>query len=311
MRKFLAATVAAVAFALAFVAAPAPEATAQAIPMANVAPYKLTPVSSSVVAADTSPAIVVKYFKGANTTASTSATTVAVESDGNLTFVVNGAAYTGFECPVSGAYGGVIDVSDSACDTLGEVVDVINSTPANFATGYFRAAIVAGLRTDSSNDSLLADAADTEVTRPEGEILYWDSSTLDDDEVMFWNSADGWKFVGTEKGMPANPRANQYSYIYAADLDITNGGTVGDFNCYAVKENYGFGANDSVGNGSEVVRTIIGPLPAASTATSGTVTVLAQGFYAKEEKVFCRVDSSGADTTVWAGYITGYVFPIQ
>lgn len=311
MRKLLTAAVAAAAFALAFVAAPAPKAEAQSpIPVATIAPLKLTPVSSSVVAADVSPMLVIKYFKGANTTASTSSTTVAAASNNTYTFVVNGAAYTGFECPVSGAYGGVIDATNGACNTLGEVVDVINSTPTNFATGYFRAAIVAGFRSDSSA-AVLDQTASSNVSRPEGITLYWDSSVLDDDEVMFWDASKGFKYFGTEKGLAPNPRANEFSFIYAADLDVTNGGTVGDFNCYAVKENYGFGANDSVGFGSETVRTIIGPLPAATGATSGTITVLPYGFYAKEEKVFCRVDSSGADTSVWAGYISGYTFPIQ
>lgn len=310
MRKLIAAAVAAAAFAFAFVAAPAPRAEAQAIPQVQIAPLRLQPVSSAVVAADVSPMLVIKYFKGANTTASTSATTVAAATNNTYTFVVNGAAYAGFECPVSGALGGIIDATNAACNTLGEVVDVINSTSPNFATGYFRAAIVAGLRTDSSA-AVLDQTATSNVSRPEGVTLFWDSSVLDDDEVMFWDSSKGFRFFGTEKGLPSNPRANEYSFVYAADLDITNGGTVGDFNCYAVKENYGFATGDSVGAGSETVRTIIGPLPAATTATSGTITVLPYGFYAKEEKVFCRVDSSGADTSVWAGYISGYTFPIQ
>ena len=80
--------------------------------------------------------------------------TVTVAANGDITLSTGGvgasAVDTTLECPVSGALGGVIDVSDAACDTLGEVVDVMNASP------NWRAVILDGLRTDSSNDTLLA-----------------------------------------------------------------------------------------------------------------------------------------------------------
>lgn len=316
MRKTLVAFAALAAFALAFVAAPAPEATAQ-VPGAAFAPKKLVPVSAVRTAGDTAPALVIKYYPGANTTASTSATTVAVEADGNLTFVVNGVAYAGFELPVSGALGGVIDVSDAEANTLGEIVDAINSTPVTFSQGYFRAAIAAGLRSDdvSAATTLLADAADTEVTRPEGEIVYWDSDGLDDEEIMFWDANAGALNFLNNKGVPANPQANQYSFVQYVGEKLTNAGTLSDFIVYAVKQNYktggGCNAAGNCGAGSESVRIVYQEAAGATTVLADSSAEFPYGFFAKDEKVFARVTASGADTSVWLLTISGFTFPVE
>lgn len=276
----------------------------------------IQPVSHVRTAADTAPQMVIKYFPGANTTASTSATTVAVESDGNLTFVVNGVAYAGFECPFSGALGGVLDVSDAECNTAGEIVDIINSTPKTFSQGYFRAALAASLRSDvMSTQAVLADAADTEVTRPEGEIVYWDSSALDDEEVIMWDMNIGAKNAMSEKGLPANPNANEITFVQYFGEKLTNAGTLSAATCYAVKENYvqGRGCNSAsdCGQGSEDVRTIYTEAAGATTVLATSLAEFPYGFYAKDEKVFCRVTASGADTSAWELVISGFTFPYQ
>ncbi len=149
-------------------------------PVSPVLYQSVTPVSRARAAADIEPALVIKYFPPKGQSAFTGTTTVATAAT-SLAFVVNGAAYSGFEAPVSGALGGVIDMTDASANTLGEVVDVINSTPTTFSTGYFRAAIVAGLRSDvTSTLAFVADAADTDVTTPGGEVIYWDTSVLVD-----------------------------------------------------------------------------------------------------------------------------------
>lgn len=115
------------------------------------------------IADDTSVALLIKG------TAPGSDMTVTVAADGNLTFQLDSAAYTGFECPVSGALGGIIDVSDTACDTMGEVVDIINAD----TNDYIKAVILDGLRTDSSNDTMLAASA---ADIGDGETIYWDTN---------------------------------------------------------------------------------------------------------------------------------------
>ena len=115
-------------------------------------------VNPAVTADDSAIALLVKY-KGSGTSNSG---LVAVAAGGDLTFTqgvaASEAATTEFECPVSGALGGVIDVSDAACNTLGEVADIINASTS------WRAVIVDGLRADSSNDTLVTISATSAAT---------------------------------------------------------------------------------------------------------------------------------------------------
>jgi hypothetical protein len=307
MRKIFAVLALAVVPALAFAEGPPSSRGLQTVP--------IQPVSMVRTAGDTSPAIVIKYFPGANTTAFTGATTVAVEADGNLTFVVNGAAYTGFECPVAGALGGVLDVSDAGCDTAGEVVDIINSTPKSFATGYFRAALGAALRADdiSAATTLLADVADTEVTRPVGELVYFDSDGLDDEEVIMWDMNIGAENAISSKGLAPNPNADKVTFVQYLGSKFTNAGTLSSLTCYAVKENYGQGGScnstTDCGQGSESVRTIYTEAHGATTVLTTSLAEFPYGFYAVDEKVFCRAALSAADTSVWEMVISGFQYP--
>lgn len=281
-----------------------------------VTPIKAQPVSANVNALDASVAMVIKYFPpvGGSSTAITPTVAVAATS---LTFTVGGAAYAGFEAPVSGALGGVIDMTDAAADTLGEVVDIINSTPVTFTTGYFRAAIGAGLRSDvMSTLAILADAADTEVGRKDlGEVLYWDSSALDDDNVLFADVNKGASALIGPRNVPQNGAfADSNAVVQYGRANVTNAGTVGDYTVYAVKEFYGSGRGcnsaSDCGQGSEEVR-VIAVLPAASATEIVTSTAFRDGMLASGEKVFARVDSSGADTSVISMQLSGFVYPKQ
>ncbi len=99
--------------------------------------------------------------------------TVTVDAaSGDLTLstgpVGGSAVDTTLECPVSAPLGGVIDVSNAACDTLGEVVDIINGS-ANW-----RAVILDGVRSDSSNNTLIT-LAETAANGVDGLGLLADS----------------------------------------------------------------------------------------------------------------------------------------
>lgn len=135
-------------------------------------PSPITNVSQFVTADDAGVAILVKYFPGVSTNTSA---TMQVANGGAITFQVAGAAYTGMECPVSGALGGIIDTTNASCNTLGEVVDAINSTAESFSTGFFRAVIVDGFRSDDSSTGILTAGA-TQVTTSTGLPVYWDTS---------------------------------------------------------------------------------------------------------------------------------------
>lgn len=273
-----------------------------------------TPISASLTAADTDVAMVIKYFPGPNQAALTP--TVAVEADGNLTFTVAAVAYAGFECPVSGALGGVLDVSDAECNTAGEVVEMINSTPVNFATGYFRAALVGTLASDIlSTQAWLADAADTDVGRPDlGEIIYWDSSALDDNTATFFDVNLGASaFIGT-KNIAPNPQVDTDALIAWVRATSVNAGTVGDVTVYAVKSNYvnGRGCNAAAdcGQYSETVRTVVVEAH-ATTEDDNLSAEFPDGFFVKGERVLVRIDASGADTSAIGIQITGYTWPSE
>lgn len=85
------------------------------------------PIPIARIADDTDVKLLIKYV-GSNA----SGGTVTVETDGNITLktgaVGSSTADATLECPVSGALGGIIDVSNAACNTLGEVVNIINAS---------------------------------------------------------------------------------------------------------------------------------------------------------------------------------------
>ncbi len=128
------------------------------------------PVAAVVSADDTDSAILIRYIgTGANNSG-----TVDVEADTDIVFLQGAqgaeAASTELECPVSGALGGIIDVDDAACDTVGEVVDIINDSTS------WRAVAVDALRSDVVNDRILDESA-TRATTPNGYAIKWDTST--------------------------------------------------------------------------------------------------------------------------------------
>ena len=118
-------------------------------------------------AISTEPAIVIRYI------GLTPGGTVTVAAGGAVTLstgpVGASAVDTTVECPRAAPYAGVFDVTNAACDTLGELVDAIN-----FSANW-RAAIVNGLRLDSSNDTL-AVLAETAANGVDGLGLLYDGA---------------------------------------------------------------------------------------------------------------------------------------
>lgn len=128
------------------------------------------PVAVVSAGDDTDTVFLIRYIG----TGTSNSGLVAVAANGDLTFTqgVQGAeaASTEFECPISGALGGIIDVSDAACNTAGEVVDVINKSAS------WRAVIVDGMRSDVVDARILTAAA-TRATSTDGYAIKWDTST--------------------------------------------------------------------------------------------------------------------------------------
>ncbi len=123
---------------------------------------------SVLYADDESPAMICKYVG----TSGKGYLTVAANGDVTFESVDSSTADTTIECPVSGAAGGIFDVSDTACDTFGEFVDLVNTSSSNF-----RCFLHGALRTDSTNDTLLA-ASDQDATSPGGYAPKFDTDVF-------------------------------------------------------------------------------------------------------------------------------------
>jgi hypothetical protein len=289
-------------FALAALLAIAPAwASAQGTANFNgigIAPFQYLPVSAIDTTAATEPLFYIKYFGPGGT-----ATTTVASTGTTLTFVVNGAAYTGFECPVSGALGGIIDTSNAACDTAGEVIDIINATAPTFATGYFRAVIGAGTRASTANATMVTDAADTEVTTPTGEVIFWLQATEDDNYIGLWDYTKGFLNWTNGQRLPKNPNADTDTILLYASEKLTNAGTITDFEVHCTVENYLDGQTTS----SEVDR-IIYLEPAGATTVIGKIDEFlnAGGLTCRGGKMWLRVLASGADTSAQQLIVTGY-----
>lgn len=207
------------------------------------------PVTQFASADDGGVAILVKYYPGVS---SNTSATVAVVQGTSLTFQVAAAAYTGFECPVAGALGGIIDETNAACNTIDEIVDVINGTSESFASGFFRAVIVDALGTDSADD-LLADAG-TQVTRADGLPIYSDTSA---------NFAVG----ETRALVPSNCRTNIGCWVTPQGKILQNpfAGTRTEVRWVEGYSTYGAGTS---------ILNIYSVLPSNKTNTQETVTTL-------------------------------------
>ena len=123
------------------------------------------PVSGSIAAINTDVALLIRYI-GINAGGGE----VTVAAAGEITLSEATVATDTVECPISGVAAGIIDVTHADCNTLGEVVDSIN-----IAGSSFRAVILDGLRSDSSNNTLLA-AAIAPCDMKDGYKVYWDTN---------------------------------------------------------------------------------------------------------------------------------------
>jgi hypothetical protein len=149
---------------------PAVEVQAQTLPL----PATVDPAFGSIAADDTDVAMLIRYI---GTATSNSGTVEVTVTTSDLTFLQGAqgseAASTEFECPVSGALGGIIDVSNAACNTVGEVCDVINASTS------WRCVALDALRSDVVDARLLTKSA-TRATTTDGVQINWDTSTAFD-----------------------------------------------------------------------------------------------------------------------------------
>jgi hypothetical protein len=134
----------------------------------------ITPIGHALTADDSDTAMLIKYH------GTSAAAYVTVSAAGDLTFEVGDTSTvaTDLECDASiaatGSRNGVYDVSVAACDTLGEVCDLINSQSNSWAC-----VILDGLRSDQpgpSGTGFILAASDQATKVTGGYAVKWDTS---------------------------------------------------------------------------------------------------------------------------------------
>lgn len=208
--------------------------------------------------------------------------TVEVNAGGDLLFVDAGTAGPDVSviCP-SGGTGGTIDVSDAACDTLGEVIDIIVGD-ANW-TG----AIHAGLRSDTSTDTLLLLAA-ADAGLVEGLSLEWDTDVANTVTWVVSLTSSLQDYVGNDRtgDVLSNPYAGLRAVFQEMSFNIDFSVSLGTYAILSV-------AVDNVAE-TETVNTIVTGLSAADATLTTVQPLLPFGYVGgKNEKMIVRFTDGG------------------
>lgn len=209
------------------------------------------------------------------------------------------AADSAVTCP-SGGTGGTIDLTHADCDTIGEVVDVINAS----AGDYWKAVNWAAFRTDGVNDKFIAASA-ASANGKDGISVVWDTSkALYFSAVLTPNPVSIAPFIN-DVSNALKPEPELFKMYRAAMLyaSVTHTGTAPQFKIYSIAPKF----SDS--GSSEVVTQIF-----QTPLTSGTNAVINLGGIGilgrKGEKFMIRSISTSTATTPYL-YAHGTVFPYK
>jgi len=250
---------------------------------------------------------------------------VTVAADGNLAFESpdSSTADTTFECPVSAPLGGVIDVSNAACNTVTEVLNIINTPTSNFRCAPY--AILGTDDIDISGTGWLKAATDQSCGRPDGCKIVADTDVALNISNVLAPEVDYAKaqkfFVGATRGgatgFQSNPYLNSRGFLSGASTLSTYGSGTSVTNVYSVKGEFKpyYGANTGSGNAigatySETVTLLWGPITNGATTvfkTFGTCDTAATAcgpewgpwgvLGRRDEKLLIRVTNSAALAT--------------
>ena len=262
------------------------------------------PVSGNVTAVNTDVALLIRYI-GINAGGGE----VTVAAGGQITLTEATVATDTVECPISGVAAGIIDVTNGDCNTLGEVVDSIN-----IAGSSFRAVILDGLRSDSSNNTLLAAAIAT-CDMKDGYKVYWDTAVTNFNSTIaltpyrtidkYLTAASGpkvdtaavgavWGFITNGEKLIDNMYRGTQAIVYKALDKSTYGGGTSVFQVISVKTR-----NAGGHNGVETATTIWSEATGATTVEA-TFDFSEYGIYGKkDEKLLVRINNDNSMTAVY------------
>jgi hypothetical protein len=330
MRSLFAKLIAvAAAFALVAAVVPTASVNAQALVGADSSLFRYAePVGfatggdASSTTGDDDVALLIRYV-GTNTSGGT---VVVAATTGDITFatgaVGSSAADDTLECPVSGALGGIIDVSNASCDTIGEVVDIINGSP------NWRAVPVNALAADvidaSNNGSgSLLDFAEAQASGLNGVSVYWnvdgDASNFNLTQALItpeqasltaYLSARVDGSSGTGFSLTRYPFAGQRTVLQRADelFDMDSGAAA--FEIYSVKMEFVPIAAEAGTYDYRETATLLYTGPAIVDDTASNV-ALGSGYLLgkRDEKLIVRVNAT-ADIDIFTFSAVGFQLPL-
>lgn len=242
--------------------------------------------ASGIRTDDTSVALYCKYI-------GTSGKGYVTTSSGNVSFEDpdSSTADTTFECPVSGGLGGIIDTTNAACNTIDEVVDIINTSTSNF-----RCFAHGALGTDSSNTRFLA-ASDVDCT--EGCAIYWDTSTAFETPYVVAPTMTTAEWISFYLGSPTSTTPNQNPWEPFQSVIFSAIGTANYASGTSTAQAFTVKPKNVVGNSSETV-TQLWSEAAGADDTAKTFNAWGSfGLYGRRgEKLLFKLKNSAAQDTV-------------
>ena len=173
-----------------------------------------TPAVGGTGADDTQVAMLIKFI--GHTGVLMDSGTVEIAADGNIILKSGAqgaeAADLTLECPVSAPLGGIIDVSDAACNTMGEVVDICNASAA------WVCVLVNARRADTSDDVGL-DIGPLDATKPEGFQMQFDTTVSLNTSVSLFTGdfeTNIARWLTPQNTLRGNPFAGTWTALYNA-----------------------------------------------------------------------------------------------
>lgn len=274
--------------------------------------------ASSVTTDDTDVALVCWYI------GTSGSGYVTVAADGNLLFESpdSSTASTHIECDASiaadGARNGTIDVSVAACNTVTEVLNIVNKPESDFRCAPY--AIVGTDDLDISGTGWLLAASDESCNPPNGCKIESDTDTaLKISQVVqrptVWTLAGkhGDSRAGARGNVVSNPYHGQIPYLSGAEVVSTYGSGTSTVNVYSIKPQFTPAYDPATSNVgftySETVSTLWTATAGATTVTKvfGSCDTPATGcdvawgplglFGGRDEKMLVRLTNSDALAT--------------
>jgi len=256
--------------------------------------------------------IIIKWVGGAG------GGTVAVAAGGDMTLSTGPAGGSAVETTVNtvasgspcGATPGVLDLSTplATCDTLGEVVNVINKS-ANW-----RAVVRDGLFADSSDNTLItlveiaANGADGLALLGDHAVTFWTTKELSSEPVSIRRYIDGTRVAGIVQ----NPSAGSRVVLFQNYSKQTFAGGALSYQVFSCKDQYPVSWTGGVAQGvaTETCTTLENQVGPATTVAQTWNYPWALESRKGERMVVRMLNSTTASTViVWSAY--GRVAPLK